>query len=64
MDQMFDAAVQQARKRLRAARELAWEAFDAPSEETVMTIYREICAAIDAVAVGPDMAEGSGAVVH
>lgn len=48
---------------LLAAREIAWEHFEAPSEETVITIFRRICLESDLRAPEPVEAPVS-AVLH
>lgn len=42
MDELARAA-QRVKKQLDAAREIAWEAFHEPSEETVMAIFHRLC---------------------
>lgn len=63
MDQALARATEQVRRKLRSARELAWEAFDAPSEDTVMMLFSRICADIE-LEMPETETEGIGATLH
>lgn len=63
MDQALSRATEQVRRKLRAARELAWDAFDAPSETTVMMLFSRICADIELEPIESEP-EALGATVH
>lgn len=39
--------VQRVRVTLKTAREIAWESFEAPTEETVMAIFHRLCVEAD-----------------
>jgi hypothetical protein len=41
----LDAAADETARRLQVAQEIAWDAFDSPSDATVTAIFTELCAA-------------------
>ncbi|MEI2416189.1 hypothetical protein V8Z80_08390 [Orrella sp. JC864] len=49
MDKDVDRAKRRVRALLTLAREMAWDAFDSPSEEVVMQLFDRLCLELDEV---------------
>lgn len=62
MDKLNRAA-QLVREQLTKAREIAWDAFECPSEETVMAVFHRLCVESDVEPVESPQ-EMAGVTVH
>lgn len=60
---MGDNPAARVRKQLTVAREMAWEAFESPSEETIMAVFHRLCVEQDVEPVESPQ-EFDGATVH
>lgn len=63
MDGLNDA-VAQVRAKLTAARQIAEDAFEAPTEQTVMTLFARLCQEIELEGYDADGEPEHGQTVH